>query len=366
MLDFVDIKYFKLAVPGPYKESSLDIAVKCPICGDSKYKKSVKRLHLYEKQGVTLVHCFNGDCELNTQMGLSNFLKIYKPELLLPYKSENFKFKINSIDASNNIETKNEVETMKSCFDSDSNISNNASIESKSNNTSIESKPRDSDIESKPGIESSYDNEFKFINLTSVLDTNTSKQIEFLKSRGFNDDTISFLDFYNGTKSFNLNGVYYGIKDYLVIPFSKDSNYYGFYARSLTEKRFINFTLNQNYGVWNLFNVDLNKPVFIFEAILDALSFRQIYRTNQIIALNTSTIAKNVLDLIKYPFFCLDNDKVGIEKMIKYNSIQNSHFICYTNDLKQKDFNEMLQNNIKIELVFKKGFNALLHLKSLL
>lgn len=363
MLDFVDIKYFKLAVPGPYKESSLDIAVKCPICGDSKYKKSVKRLHLYEKQGVTLVHCFNGDCELNTQMGLSNFLKIYKPELLLPYKSENFKFKINSIGTSNNIEPKvdikNEVETMKSCFDSSSNNTSNTSDSNNTSNTSIES------IASSASIESS-NNEFKFIDLTSVLDTNTSKQIEFLKSRGFNDDTINFLDFYNGTKSFNLNGVYYGIKDYLVIPFSKDSNYYGFYARSLTEKRFINFTLNQNYGVWNLFNVDLNKPVFIFEAILDALSFRQIYRTNQIIALNTSTIAKNVLDLIKYPFFCLDNDKVGIEKMIKYNSIQNSHFICYPNDLTQKDFNEMLQNNIKIELVFKKGFNALLHLKSLL
>lgn len=356
MLDFVDIKYFKLAVPGPYKESSLDIAVKCPICGDSKYKKSVKRLHLYEKQGVTLVHCFNGDCELNTQMGLSNFLKIYKPELLLPYKSENFKFKINSIDTSNNIETKNEVETMKSCFNSGT---SNTSDSNESSNTSIEN------IASSTSIDSS-NNGFKYINLTSVLDTNTSKQIEFLKSRGFDDDTISFLDFYNGAKSFNLNGVYYGIKDYLVIPFSKDSSYYGFYARSLTEKRFINFTLNQNYGVWNLFNVDLNKPVFIFEAILDALSFRQIYRTNQIIALNTSTIAKNVLDLIKYPFFCLDNDKVGIEKMIKYNSIQNSHFICYPNDLKQKDFNEMLQNNIKIELVFKKGFNALLHLKSLL
>ncbi|WP_202973375.1 toprim domain-containing protein [Campylobacter jejuni] len=356
MLDFVDIKYFKLAVPGPYKESSLDIAVKCPICGDSKYKKSVKRLHLYEKQGVTLVHCFNGDCELNTQMSLSNFLKIYKPELLLPYKSENFKFKINSIDTSNNIETKNEVETMKSCFDSSA---SNTSDSNESSNTSIEN------IASSTSIESS-NNGFKYINLTSVLDTNTSKQIEFLKSRGFNDDTINFLDFYNGTKSFNLNGVYYGIKDYLVIPFSKDSNYYGFYARSLTEKRFINFTLNQNYGVWNLFNVDLNKPVFIFEAILDALSFRQIYRTNQIIALNTSTIAKNVLDLIKCPFFCLDNDKVGIEKMIKYNSIPNSHFICYPNDLTQKDFNEMLQNNIKIELVFKKGFGALLHLKSLL
>ncbi|HEH4511521.1 TPA: toprim domain-containing protein [Campylobacter coli] len=364
MLDFVDIKYFKLAVPGPYKESPLDIAVKCPICGDSKYKKSVKRLHLYEKQGVTLVHCFNGDCELNTQMGLSNFLKIYKPELLLPYKSENFKFKINSIDTSNNIETKNEVETMKSCFDSGSNITSIASDSNKPEDSSIVSIESAASITNESNNESN--NEFKYINLTSVLDTNTSKQIEFLKSRGFNDDTINFLDFYNGTKSFNLNGVYYGIKDYLVIPFSKDSSYYGFYARSLTEKRFINFTLNQNYGVWNLFNVDLNKPVFIFEAILDALSFRQIYRTNQIIALNTSTIAKNVLDLIKYPFFCLDNDKVGIEKMIKYNSIQNSHFICYPNDLTQKDFNEMLQNNIKIELVFKKGFNALLHLKSLL
>ena len=353
MLDFVDIKYFKLAVPGPYKESPLDIAVKCPICGDSKYKKSVKRLHLYEKQGVTLVHCFNGDCELNTQMGLGNFLKIYKPELLLPYKTENFKFKINSMESP--VESKAEIETMKSCFgDVDSSIDSDTSNDSNANNsTNIPN-------------ESNTENQFKYIDLRSVLDTNISKQIEFLKSRGFNEYTIDFLNFYNGTKSFNLNGVYYGIKDYLVIPFSKDSNYYGFYARSLTEKRFINFTLNPNYGVWNLFNVDLNKPVFIFEAILDALSFRQIYKTNQIIALNTSTISKNVLNLIKYPFFCLDNDKVGIEKMIKYNSIQNSHFICYPNDLKQKDFNEILQNNIKIELVFKKGFNALLHLKSLL
>ena len=353
MLDFVDIKYFKLAVPGPYKESPLDIAVKCPICGDSKYKKSVKRLHLYEKQGVTLVHCFNGDCELNTQMGLGNFLKIYKPELLLPYKTENFKFKINSVEST--VESKAEIETMKSCFgDVDSSIDSDTSNDSNANNsTNIPN-------------ESNTENQFKYIDLRSVLDTNISKQIEFLKSRGFNEYTIDFLNFYNGTKSFNLNGVYYGIKDYLVIPFSKDSNYYGFYARSLTEKRFINFTLNPNYGVWNLFNVDLNKPVFIFEAILDALSFRQIYKTNQIIALNTSTISKNVLNLIKYPFFCLDNDKVGIEKMIKYNSIQNSHFICYPNDLKQKDFNEILQNNIKIELVFKKGFNALLHLKSLL
>lgn len=353
MLDFVDIKYFKLAVPGPYKESPLDIAVKCPICGDSKYKKSVKRLHLYEKQGVTLVHCFNGDCELNTQMSLGNFLKIYKPELLLPYKTENFKFKINSVESA--VESKAEIETMKSCFsDADSNIDNETNITSNANNSS--------DIPNETNTE----NQFKYIDLRSVLDTNISKQIEFLKSRGFNEYTIDFLNFYNGAKSFNLNGVYYGIKDYLVIPFSKDSNYYGFYARSLTEKRFINFTLNQNYGVWNLFNVDLNKPVFIFEAILDALSFRQIYKTNQIIALNTSTISKNVLNLIKYPFFCLDNDKVGIEKMIKYNSIKNSHFICYPNDLKQKDFNEILQNNIKIELAFKKGFNALLHLKSLL
>lgn len=353
MLDFVDIKYFKLAIPGPYKESPLDIAVKCPICGDSKYKKSVKRLHLYEKQGVTLVHCFNGDCELNTQMGLGNFLKIYKPELLLPYKTENFKFKINSAEST--VESKAEIETMKSCFGAvGSNIDNDTSNDS---NASTANNISD---------ESNTENQFKYIDLRSVLDTNISKQIEFLKSRGFNEYTIDFLNFYNGAKSFNLNGVYYGIKDYLVIPFSKDSNYYGFYARSLTEKRFINFTLNQNYGVWNLFNVDLNKPVFIFEAILDALSFRQIYKTNQIIALNTSTISKNVLNLIKYPFFCLDNDKVGIEKMIKYNSIQNSHFICYPNDLKQKDFNEILQNNIKIELVFKKGFNALLHLKSLL
>ena len=72
MLSPIDIKYFKLAVGNATKDSDTDIAVKCPICGDSKIHKNSKRLHLYQKNNITLVKCFNGGCEVNNNM--YNFL----------------------------------------------------------------------------------------------------------------------------------------------------------------------------------------------------------------------------------------------------------------------------------------------------
>ena len=77
MLDPIDIKFFKLAIgSGRVKsETSQDIAARCPICGDSKYSKNKARLHLYQKNDVTLVNCFN-ECSCQN-ISVYNFLKNY-------------------------------------------------------------------------------------------------------------------------------------------------------------------------------------------------------------------------------------------------------------------------------------------------
>ena len=91
MLDFTDIKFFKLAVGQDRigHETEIDINAKCPICGDSRIHRNVKRLHLYQKGDVTLVNCFNGDCPCQNKT-MYNFLKTFYPNLLFQYKQEKF------------------------------------------------------------------------------------------------------------------------------------------------------------------------------------------------------------------------------------------------------------------------------------
>ena len=45
-------------------KQDLDIACRCPVCGDSRTRKNLKRLHLYQKGDVINVNCFNGDCSV--------------------------------------------------------------------------------------------------------------------------------------------------------------------------------------------------------------------------------------------------------------------------------------------------------------
>ena len=45
-------------------KQDFDIACRCPVCGDSRTRKNLKRLHLYQKGDVINVNCFNGDCSV--------------------------------------------------------------------------------------------------------------------------------------------------------------------------------------------------------------------------------------------------------------------------------------------------------------
>lgn len=354
MLSPIDIKYFKLAVGNVTKDSDTDIAVKCPICGDSKIHKNSKRLHLYQKNNITLVKCFNGGCEVNNNM--YNFLKLYYPDLLSGYKNEMYTQKIEMFKT---VDTKTLSDTsltdgLTKCDFLDS--------RSDSNDTNLACN-LNCDFSKSDSMNKKIEN-FKIFQINSFLDSLSENAKEFLKARKIINYS-DFGDFYSG-KSFTHNGKYYGISDFLVIPFYYKSNIYGFYSRSLTEKKFVTCCLNEGYSIWNWFNVDLNSDLYIFEGILDALSFYELYGIKNIIALNTSKISEARLNEIKKPIFCLDNDSTGIKSMLNYVKNLNVKVIAYPKDLECKDFNDILLKCPNFKPEFESGIKAFLKLKTLI
>ena len=363
MLSPIDIKYFKLAVGNVTKDSDTDIAVKCPICGDSKIHKNSKRLHLYQKNNITLVKCFNGGCEVNNNM--YNFLKLYYPDLLSGYKNEMYTQKIEMFKT---VDTKTLSDTsltdgLTKCdfLDSRSDL-NSANL---AGGLICDLPKSDAKASLKCDFSKSDTKaSFKIFQINSFLDPISQNVKDFLKARKIINYS-DFGDFFSG-KSFTHNGKYYGISDFLVIPFYYKSNIYGFYSRSLTEKKFVTCCLNEGYSIWNYFNVDLNSDLYIFEGILDALSFYELYGIKNIIALNTSKISEARLNEIKKPIFCLDNDSTGIKSMLNYVKNPKVKVITYPKDLVCKDFNDILLKCPNFKPEFESGIKAMLKLKTLI
>lgn len=64
----------------------LDIACRCPVCGDSRTRKNLKRLHLYQKGEVINVNCFNGDCAVKN-MTPYRFFQTFNPRIFEQFKN---------------------------------------------------------------------------------------------------------------------------------------------------------------------------------------------------------------------------------------------------------------------------------------
>jgi len=304
-LDETDKKYFKLAVQNIGKESNVDISAKCPVCGDSSSKNS-KRLHLYVKNGTTLVHCFNGDCTVNNNM--YNFLRIYFPDLLHSYRREKF-----NVDMYNLMKPE--------------------STEYSTKQISIERK--------KPQTFNYLD---KWL-VESKIEPLTDECYEFLFKRNIEPQS----GWYFCSSDLTIDGIYYKTKNSIMIPLMLDGLMYGFYSRNITEKFFATFipSVNNGFKIWNYFNIDLDIPVYIFEGIFDALSSGK----KNCIALMGSTITQERLDEIKQPIFCFDNDKTGLIQSYKYleQSPQAGVFI-FPEEIQQKDLNELLKIKSREEI----------------
>ena len=124
----------------------------------------------------------------------------------------------------------------------------------------------------------------------------------------------------------------------IIFPLYFGEKIYGWQERSISKKYFHTHT-EENYKIYNFFNIDNKKPVFIFESIIDSLFVK-----NSISSLG-SDINSTIIRKIDDPIFCYDNDETGWRKTLKY--IQAGYKgVIWPKNLKIKDVNQGIVENV--------------------
>lgn len=303
MLRAVNVKYWELChsteALGVHKDC--DYNARCDMCGDSKTRKNLKRLHLYTKSSYEgdSVKCHNCGESYN----MYGYLKAYHPDLYQAYVQETRKSSLDAL-AFENIE-----------------------VVTKKNTLYTFNKPSE------------------FTPPNKVV-------IEYLYGRGFTKEMIQD-KVYNGLKIYHSNGLVklndklVNLTNYIIIPLIENDKWYGFYSRSIDKKVFYTFLPEQNtgYKVWNWFNVNKKDTVYIFEAIFNALSV-----SLPSIACLGSDIDSERLNELSKPVFCFDNDDTGVKKSLKYAELGYS-VVVYPKDMLEKDINDLLKAGWGVEQI---------------
>jgi len=130
----------------------------------------------------------------------------------------------------------------------------------------------------------------------------------------------------------------------IIVFLTYKGNLIGYQVRWITQKRFFNHVNEDAPKIWNLDIVDDKKDIYIFESIFDALSSGI---ENSVAALGSSypNPTKNLI-------FCMDNDKTGIEKGIKYSAL-GCKILVHNEQFPFKDFNEALVAGVSKEKLSK-------------
>ena len=191
--------------------------------------------------------------------------------------------------------------------------------------------------------------------------------LDYFESRGFKYNKSMKL-FYSNTV-LKIGEKEHNLKNSIIIPlYNENFEWYGFYSRNISEKKFCTYMNpeNNSYKVWNFFNVDKEKPVYIFEGIFDALSAIQSGLSNCIACLGAQLPDERLKEL-KEPVFCLDNDRTGLLNMLKYTK---RGYKVLIHSETEKDCNEMLKagKNVKDIILnnIYEGVLAQVKIKSLL
>lgn len=283
MLNRIDVKYFKLAVglDAVGKETSVDISARCPVCGDSRSHKNKKRLHLYIKNTVTNVNCFNGDCAAHNKT-MYSFLRDFFPALLAQYKRENFGTTLEKIAQGDVFE---------------------------------QFKPQSTD---EPSSGCSDEPEVLVHDLSSYMTPIESHQpaLDYLARRGYTYNELNYGKWYYGHQDLKIGDILYRITGSVVIPLYYKGQMYGFYSRNIENKTFYTYMHDANIGYkiafW--FDIDKDKPVYIYEGIFDAIAGG----LKNSIALMGAKLPDERLAELKEPVFVLDNDRTGLVNSLNY------------------------------------------------
>lgn len=309
MLNRIDVKYFKLAVglDAIGKETSVDISARCPVCGDSRSHKNKKRLHLYIKNTVTNVNCFNGSCPAQNKT-MYSFLRDFFPALLAQYKRENFGTTLEKIAQGDVFE---------------------------------QFKPQSTD-EPSPEVEDKP--EVLVHDLSPYMTPIESHQpaLDYLARRGYIYNELNYGKWYYGHQDLKIGEVLYRITGSVVIPLYYKGQMYGFYSRNIENKTFYTYMHDANIGYkiafW--FGIDKDKPVYIYEGIFDAVAGG----LKNSIALMGAKLPDERLSELKEPVFVLDNDRTGLTNSLNYAKRGYSVYI-QPDKYPEKDMNDLKLRN---------------------
>lgn len=331
MLNRIDVKYFKLAVGASSigKETTVDITARCPVCGDSRTHKNKKRLHLYIKNTVTNVNCFNGDCSVHNKTVYS-FLKEFFPSLLPQYKRENFGTTLARIASGD-------------AFSSESGDVFGDIKETCAQNTP--SDPGTSGESDKSGESSEPEKKCEVLthDLSPYLTPIESSPpaLAYLHNRGYRYTEERYGKWYYGHQDLKIGDTIYRISGSIVIPLYHGKEMYGFYSRNIENKTFYTYMHDANIGYkiafW--FYINKNAECLVTEGIFDCLSIN----FDNKIALMGAKLPEERLKELKDPVFVLDNDKTGIINAIGYAKRGYKVFV-QPQIYKEKDMNELKLN----------------------
>jgi len=328
ILDNIDTQYF-LQVHGTDtigNISSTDISVSCPLCHEGKSWKRKHRMHLYIKPTYELpaVHCWNCGYSSN----LYGYLKEYYPSTFEQYKKAKSSKSFKELKISNKRDLPTEDEKSK-------NIDIAVKVDS------ALTSPNTPNEDNVPNVIEPLDEYFTKI---------PKDALDYLYMRG-----ISPLDSWLYSPRNNhikFEGKDILLSEYIIIPFLYNNKWYGFQALGWKQKRFFIYLVkgNSSWKVWNYFNVDRTKEVYIFESIYDALSSG----LDNVVSQLGATISSERLSEFKEPVFCLDNYWVDERAKIELEEYSKKYKVfLWPEEIPTniKDFNDLVKKGISKEKI---------------
>jgi len=286
-----ELKYIPMLGLKKLKRIQQGFVCSCPICDEGKSPWKTRCFFLVRNRPYIVVFCQN--CGYDTNF--KTFLAQTNPHLFEDYKREERKLLIEDLKAGNINKKEKYI---------------------------------------KPIINTDLDLKYTFkLNPDYFKPAyEYSAAINFCKKRKIIEHIDKF--FYNVHPTHILSGM-------LIFPFTLDNNIvYGFQGRHTLNKTFHTFSKNESAKIYNLFGVNSDENVYVFESIIDSL---MIENSISMLGVSLSSYVKSKMKNLIYIF---DNDKRGIESSIIVAE-ENKKVLIYPKSFKYKDFNEAVMKGVK-------------------
>jgi hypothetical protein len=311
VLSPLSVKYAKLALGKPKRETPKTLTWNCPLCGDTRGRGSLSAV----KDDIGVYGCFNAGCVAEQGMPFAKLLMTVNEGLYKSYRREKFNQDIG----------KNETDY-------------NSILEDLDDLPKAEPEPKQEPKVKLPEI---------FQNLKSLTDVPDA--VEYVKNRCIPEDVYKHWYFSNQKFIKVLDKTYY-VEDFIFIPIIQNEKLSGFYTRSIKEKRFSTILFPNKEKYWsNQFSVsrESGDGYWIFEGIFDALSSNH----DKVIAMLSADLSEEVLENLISPIFIFDNDKTGKEKALEKIEEGYQVFVWPDNWSDFKDINEVLCSGIHRDVI---------------